>query len=52
VSLERTLAEVTPAVRAILERCLEGERLSVADAFALCSARGRDLQALALAADA
>jgi 7,8-didemethyl-8-hydroxy-5-deazariboflavin synthase CofH subunit len=52
VNLERTLSDVTPDVRAILERCLEGSRLSVADAVALCSARGRDLHALALAADA
>jgi len=51
VTLEHTLADVTPEVRAILERCLLGGRLSVAEAVRLCAARGRDLHALALTAD-
>ena len=51
MTLERTLAGVTRDTRAILERCLSGARLSVADAVALCSARGADLHALALTAD-
>jgi FO synthase subunit 2 len=50
---ERALAlhGVSADVRAILERCLQGGRLELADAVRLCSARGPDLHALAAAAD-
>jgi FO synthase subunit 2 len=50
-TLEQALRPVSGEVRAILERCLHGGRLSVEDAVTLCSARGADLHALALVAD-
>jgi FO synthase subunit 2 len=49
--LERALAAATPAVRAVLDACLAGGELSVADAVALSSAAGPDLEALRAAAD-
>jgi FO synthase subunit 2 len=42
---------VEPALRAILERCLDGRELSVEDAVTLDGARGRSLQALLVTAD-
>jgi 7,8-didemethyl-8-hydroxy-5-deazariboflavin synthase CofH subunit len=50
-SLEDCLAGVGREVRAILERCLSGQDLTVPEAITLCSVTGRDLQALALTAD-
>jgi FO synthase len=42
---------VSPDVRAILERCLEGGRLGLQAAVRLCRVHGPDLHALAAAAD-
>jgi len=50
-ALESTLAGVSPELRAILERALAGREPSVAEAVALCGARGRDLRALTATAD-
>ena len=50
--LEHALSPVSKDVRAILERCLEGGRLALADAVRLCAVRGADLHGLALTADA
>ncbi len=49
--LETCLQGVTPGIRAILERSLEGRELSVEDGASLSAARGRDLQALGMVAD-
>jgi FO synthase len=49
--LERSLARTSQPVRRILEAALAGRPLSVADAVALCAARGPDLRALIGAAD-
>ncbi|NNE19080.1 MAG: CofH family radical SAM protein, partial [Myxococcales bacterium] len=51
-ALETCLRDVTSGVRTILERCLDGHDLSVDDGAALSGARGRDLQALCMVADA
>jgi FO synthase subunit 2 len=50
-SLTAVLDGAAPGVRAILARTLDGHELSVDDALALAETRGRDLQALTLAAD-
>jgi 7,8-didemethyl-8-hydroxy-5-deazariboflavin synthase CofH subunit len=50
-SLGSVLDRVSPAVRAILGRALDGAEVSVADADVLALTTGRDLQALTLAAD-
>src|SRR5256886_15448786 len=50
-SLAAVLDGASPDVRAILARTLDGHELSVGDALALSETRGRDLQALTLAAD-
>src|SRR5918994_158352 len=50
-SLTAVLDGAAPTVRAILSRALDGHELSVDDALALSETRGRDLQALTLAAD-
>jgi FO synthase subunit 2 len=52
MSLEQMLGVVNSDVRAILERCLGGAELSVEDAVLLDGARGRDLHALLMTADA
>ena len=49
--LERTLGAVSPDVRAILEGCLQGERIELASALRLCTVNGADLHALAATAD-
>jgi 7,8-didemethyl-8-hydroxy-5-deazariboflavin synthase CofH subunit len=49
--LDRALAAATGPVRAILEACLEGRGLDVADAVTLSEAAGPDLEALRAAAD-
>jgi FO synthase subunit 2 len=49
--LETCLQGVTPGIRAILERSLEGRELSIEDGASLSAARGRDLQALGMVAD-
>lgn len=51
-TLEGTFAAVSPPIRAILERALAGREPSVAEAVALCSARGPELRALTATADA
>jgi len=50
-ALETCLQGVSPAVRAILERSLDGAEVSVDDGIALNEARGTDLHALCLVAD-
>jgi FO synthase subunit 2 len=50
-ALETCLQGVSPAVRAILERSLDGREVSVDDGIALNEARGTDLHALCLVAD-
>jgi len=50
-ALEFCLQGVSPAVRAILERSLDGREVSVDDGIALNEARGTDLHALCLVAD-
>ena len=50
-SLERTFAFVSPEIRAILERSLQGHEPSVPEAVQLCAARGPDLRALIATAD-
>lgn len=50
-TLERTFAAVTPEIRAILERALQGREPNVAEAVLLCAARGPDLRALVATAD-
>jgi FO synthase subunit 2 len=50
-SLAAVLDFASPDVRAILARTLDDHELSVDDALALSETRGRDLQALTLAAD-
>jgi len=50
-ALETCLNGVTPDVRAILERCLDGRELSIEDGISLNGARGTDLHALCLVAD-
>ncbi|HEU4369771.1 MAG TPA: 5-amino-6-(D-ribitylamino)uracil--L-tyrosine 4-hydroxyphenyl transferase CofH, partial [Methylomirabilota bacterium] len=50
-SLTDTLDRVSPGVRAILTRALDGDELTVAEAEVLARATGRDLQALTLTAD-
>ena len=52
IALETCLNEVSPALRDILERSLEGAEVSIADGVALSDARGTDLHALCLVADA
>jgi FO synthase subunit 2 len=49
--LERTFAAVDVEVRAILEACLRGERIELAQALRLCTVSGADLHALAATAD-
>jgi FO synthase subunit 2 len=51
VRLEATLAATSGGIRSILERALNGDEPSVAEAVELCSARGPDLRALVAAAD-
>jgi FO synthase len=51
MSLERLLADVTPALAAVLDRALDGRELSADDAERLLHAQGADLHALARAAD-
>jgi 7,8-didemethyl-8-hydroxy-5-deazariboflavin synthase CofH subunit len=51
-SLAPALDWASPAVRAILGRALDGAEVSLDDAVTLAHARGRDLHALTLAADA
>jgi FO synthase len=48
---EYLVRDVSPGVRAVLERSLEGRELSRADAEVLLAAQGRDLQALGAVAD-
>jgi FO synthase subunit 2 len=50
-ALETCLQGVSPDVRAILERSLDGREVSVEDGIALNEARGTDLHALCLVAD-
>ncbi|HSN83320.1 MAG TPA: 5-amino-6-(D-ribitylamino)uracil--L-tyrosine 4-hydroxyphenyl transferase CofH [Polyangiales bacterium] len=50
-ALETSLRTVSPTVRAILERSLEGRELDVSEGVALSDARGTDLHALCLVAD-
>ncbi|MEM9454102.1 MAG: 5-amino-6-(D-ribitylamino)uracil--L-tyrosine 4-hydroxyphenyl transferase CofH [Myxococcota bacterium] len=50
-AVEACLRGVDPAIRQILERCLEGRELSVEDAVTLDGARGIALHALCLVAD-
>ncbi|RLB46822.1 MAG: 7,8-didemethyl-8-hydroxy-5-deazariboflavin synthase subunit CofH, partial [Deltaproteobacteria bacterium] len=50
-ALETCLQGVSPDVRAILERSLDGREVSVDDGVALNEARGTDLHALCLVAD-
>jgi 7,8-didemethyl-8-hydroxy-5-deazariboflavin synthase CofH subunit len=50
-ALETCLQDVSRDVRAILERNLQGEEVSVADGVILSEARGVDLHALCLVAD-
>ncbi|MFW2389672.1 MAG: 5-amino-6-(D-ribitylamino)uracil--L-tyrosine 4-hydroxyphenyl transferase CofH [Polyangiales bacterium] len=50
-ALESCLQAVSAEVRAILERSLGGDELSVDDGIALNEARGRDLHALCMVAD-
>jgi FO synthase subunit 2 len=50
-ALETCLQGVSPDVRAILERSLDGRELSVDDGISLNEARGTDLHALCLVAD-
>ncbi len=49
--LSRLFDAASAEVRAILDGCLEGGELSVADALTLCRVNGRDLHALLCAAD-
>ncbi|MET0387272.1 MAG: 5-amino-6-(D-ribitylamino)uracil--L-tyrosine 4-hydroxyphenyl transferase CofH [Polyangiales bacterium] len=49
--LEATLAQTTPFVRGVLERALNGQEPTVAEAVTLCDARAHDLRALAATAD-
>ena len=49
--LETCLQGVSPDIRAILERSLDGRELSIDDGIALNEARGTDLHALCLVAD-
>ena len=49
--LETCLQGVSPDIRAILERSLDGKELSIDDGIALNEARGTDLHALCLVAD-
>ncbi len=51
VSIEQSLQSVNREVRRILEACLQGAQLSVADAVALCEVNGADLRALLATAD-
>src|SRR5919201_1002009 len=50
-SLADTLDRVSPGVRAILARALDGAEVTVAEADVLARTTGRDLQGLTLAAD-
>jgi 7,8-didemethyl-8-hydroxy-5-deazariboflavin synthase CofH subunit len=50
-TLERALGLCQPALARSIDRALSGHDLTVEEAAALFEARGRDLQALALAAD-
>ena len=50
-ALEKSLEGAAPAVRAVLDRCLEGGELSVEEGAPLCDAQGADLAALTAAAD-
>ena len=50
-NLAAVLDGAAPEVRAILARVLDGHELSLTDALALSETRGRDLQALTIAAD-
>jgi len=50
-ALETCLQGVSPDVRAILERSLDGREVSIDDGVALNEARGTDLHALCLVAD-
>jgi FO synthase subunit 2 len=52
MDLQASLALATPAVRAVLERSLEGRELDVERAVFLCGAAGPDLEALRATADA
>ncbi len=51
LALEATFAAVSGEARRILEGCLAGAALTIADAVTLCDARGPDLHALICAAD-
>ena len=51
MSIEACLGGASRAIRALLERCLEGHEPSWEDALPLSCARGVDLHALALVAD-
>ena len=50
--IERLLARTSPAVAAVLDRALDGNEISEADAVTLLGAQGTDLHALIAAADA
>ena len=50
-ALETCLQGVSPDVRGILERSLDGREVSVDDGIALNESRGTDLHALCLVAD-
>jgi len=51
IALENCLQRVSPDIRTILERSLDGRQMSIDDAVALDAARGADLHALCLVAD-
>src|SRR5580700_9948303 len=51
-TIESQLSTTTSATRAILEAALEGRDISWEDSVVLCAAKGADLHALALVADA
>ena len=51
IALETCLQRVSPDIRTILERSLDGRQMSIDDAVALDVARGADLHALCLVAD-
>ncbi len=50
-ALETCLGDVSRGIREVLERCLEGQELSVEHGVTLSKAKGRDLLALCLVAD-
>ncbi len=51
IALETCLQRVSPDIRTILERSLDGGEVSIDDGVALNETRGTDLHALCLVAD-